>query len=392
MLEWIALALMTGAGMGVVVLFLMGLSVRRHARESPRVPTRDLPPMSILKPLCGVDEDLHSNLELFATLDYPKYELVLGVRDETDAAYEVARQFVQKYPARVRLVLQSGEPGFNPKVNQLITMQEAARYDLLVVSDSNASVPPGYLQEIAAHFEDDDVGCVSHPVVGGGERSLGALLDNYHLSSAIGPGQVSAKRVTNKDLVVGKSMALRRGDLEAIGGFLACKDVLAEDYVIGHAVTGQLGKRVVIAHLPVYNVSRHRSTAEFFRRYIRWSIIHRTAVRLTTYLGQSLLNPAPLAMLAAVLHPTLEMLGLAAAITFLKALSDYWQASTLRRRAFSARAFFVTPLKDVLIFFAWVNGLYTSHLTWRGNRLKVVAGSRLVPIDGEELASDVRPA
>ncbi|MGA9524686.1 MAG: glycosyltransferase [Myxococcaceae bacterium] len=388
--ELIACCLLALAAVGVFALAAQGASVYRHLRTRPTSPTRSVPPISILKPLCGVDEDLEANIACFATLPYPgEYELLLGVRDERDPAWPVACRASFRWPRRVRAVLQQGAPGHNPKVNQLITLARAAHHDLLVVSDSNARVGPGYLNEIAGCFEDPSVGCVSNPVVGSGERSLGALLDNLHLASSVGAGQVSAKRLANRDLVVGKSMALRRGDLDALGGFEAFKDHLAEDYIIGRAVTDTLHKRVVIAREPVHNVSRDRSTGNFFQRYIRWSVIHRTAIARRTYLAQALLNPAPLAWIAAIVCPTWEAVLAALGITAAKTGLDVASASMLRGGGFGARALVAVPLKDVLLFLAWVNGLYTRTVSWRGNRLRVAEGSRLVSLESAPVASPV---
>src|SRR5262249_53201723 len=143
-----------------------------------------------------------------------------------------------------------------------------------LVSDSNTRPPAGYLLELAALFDDPGVDCVTHPVSGSGHASLGALLDNLHLASAIGPGQIAARALAGRDLVIGKSMALRRRSLAALGGFEAFANHLAEDYVIGQKLLG----RVALARLPVLNFAAHRTVASFWARYARWGVIHRTAV------------------------------------------------------------------------------------------------------------------
>jgi ceramide glucosyltransferase len=380
---WTLLGLST---LGLAALLLQLALVWRHRRSRRKMLGGHPEPISILKPLCGVDEDLEANIDCFATLPGPEFELLLGVKDARDPAYAVACRAAAKWPGRVRVVLQRGEPGLNPKVNQLITLAREARHGILAVSDSNARVGPGYLVEIAAHFEDHRVACVTHPVVGSGERSLGALLDNLHLSSSVGAGQVAAKQISGRDLVVGKSMVLRRSDLEALGGFEAFKDHLAEDYVLGQAVTAKLGKRVVIAKETVHNVARARTVPDFFRRYIRWSVIHRTAIDRSTYLAQALLNPSPIAWIAAVLCPDREVVAAAVAVTLVKALIDVCSASALRGAWFGPRALLATPLKDLLLFIAWVNGLYTRTVNWRGNRLRVASGSRLVAEEPEVTA------
>src|SRR5262249_49307485 len=177
---------------GLTLLAIQHLALRRHLRQPPPRPQR-CPGISILKPLCGVDDELFANLSAFADLDYPSYEVVLGVKDAEDPAYPLACRVRDLWPHRYRLVLQRGAPGFNPKVNQLITLAAAAHHDILVVSDSNVRVAANYLSEIAGHLEDPEVGLVTHPIAGAGERDVGARMDNLDLSSSIGPSAVAAQ-------------------------------------------------------------------------------------------------------------------------------------------------------------------------------------------------------
>ncbi|NPD23828.1 ceramide glucosyltransferase [Corallococcus exiguus] len=371
--------LLAASAVGLVALLLQALFVRRHRRTVPAAPTNK-PGLSILKPLCGVDDDLEANLAQFARLPYPHYEVLLGVKDARDPAYAVARAAQAKWPHVMRVVLQEGEPGLNPKVNQLVTLSSEARFDLWVVSDSNTRVGDGYLEEIAAAFEDPTVGCVTHPVAGLGEQTFGSLLDNLHLSSSAAAGMIAAKHVADRDIVVGKSMALRREDVEALGGFFSVKDVLAEDYVIGQWVTRKLGKRVVLAHAPVFNVSLRKSVDAFFQRYLRWSVIHRTAVSPSTYLAQALLNPVPLAVLGALIHPS-ALTGLAAlAVALGKVWVDVAVFRSLRPQPVSLRAAPAVLVKDALLFAAWWHGAFRRTVDWRGTRLRVVSGTRLVPM------------
>jgi ceramide glucosyltransferase len=377
LLSW---TLLVAAAVGLLAL-LVQLAAVVTRRRAPPSPPSSWPFISVLKPLCGIEDDLEKNLEAFCRLDYPVYELLLGVRDCNDPAYLIARCLEAEHPQRVRVVVQARSPGLNPKVNQLIGLAAAARAELLVVSDSNTRVDPRYLREIAARFDDPDVGCVTHPVVGEGHQTLGSLLDNLHLSSSVGPGMVAAKRLSGRNLVVGKSMAMCRADLAQLGGFEALKDVLAEDYVFGNQVTQVLGKRVALASTAVVNVSQRRTVGDFIRRYWRWSVIHRTAVQPATYLAQALLNPWPLALLALALSPSPCTLASAGLCLGLKAAIDVAVARSLAGGGrFGLAAFAAVPLKDLLLFVAWVNGLACRTVVWRGNRLRVTAGSRLVPI------------
>lgn len=390
-MTWLTWTLLILAGVGFVALTLQRVGLSLALRRPARTPSRR-PGISILKPLCGVDDALEENLASFAALDYPRYEVLLGVKDTRDPAYAVACRVSARAPKRFRVVLQQGEVGLNPKVNQLVTLARAARYDVLLVSDSNARLSPGALPELAALFEDPRVACVSNPVSGTGHESFGALLDNLHLASGIGAGQLAAKHVAGKDLVVGKSMALTREALDALGGFAAYADVLAEDYVIGQDVTKKLGRKVAIARTPVLNVAVHRPVLGFFQRYVRWSVIHRTAITLPTYLSQALLNPWPLLVLVAMLEPGTATAGLAVTGLLFKAAIDVSAARALGCRPLGARALAAVAVKDSLLFIAWCNGLVSRTVKWRGNRLRVTHGSRLVRPAGLALSEAAEPA
>jgi ceramide glucosyltransferase len=363
------------AVLGFFILLVQRAALSFALRGPPSVPTRR-PGISLLKPLCGVDDALAENLRSFSELDYPEFEVLLGVKDRLDAAWPLACALAAR-DARFRVVQQRSTPGLNPKVNQLVTLAAEAKHELLLVSDSNARLPSEALHEVAALFEDAAVACVTHPVSGRGHVSFGALLDNLHLASGVGAAQLGAKALVGKDLVVGKSMALRRDALEALGGFSAYADVLAEDYVIGQDLR-RLGLQVRVARTPVWNVAVHRSVRSFFERYLRWGVIHRTAVTLPISLGQGLVNPLPLLLVATLLEPTRVTFGVLALGTLVKTALDVSAARALCCDPIGWRALPAVVVKDALLFVTWFHGLWSRTVVWRGNRLRVGSRSRLL--------------
>ena len=371
--------LFVGCAFGLFLYALQLLAVAVH-RRAPVPRPRNRRGISILKPLCGLDDDLAANLECFAALDYAPYELCLGVRDRDDAAYPVAIAFARRHPRTVRVVLQRGTPGLNPKVNQLATLARAARYDIVVVSDSNVRVAPGYLDEIAAHLEDPRVGLVTHPVAGVGEARFGSLMDNLHLCASVGAGMIGVKRIVGKDIVVGKSMALRKSDLAALGGFEAFADVLAEDYLLGKDVAQKLGKRVVVGKAPVRNVSERRDARDFYRRYRRWSVMHRQCIGGPVYAAQALLNPTMVAAAGWLVHPSLVTLGGVGVAATLKLVYDGAALAMLRGGRPPLGVVVASPAKDALLACAWAVGLWRREIDWRGNPLRVLPGTRLEPV------------
>jgi ceramide glucosyltransferase len=372
----VAWILFVVAGLGVVLAAVQLLVLRLHLRPTRSEPP-SLPPISILKPLCGVDDDLAANLASFATIDYPSYEVLLGVRDTADPAWSVAQGAALRWPGRFRTVLQRGEPGLNPKVNQLIGLAAAARHEVLLVSDSNVRAPAGYLHDVARHLADPSVGLVTHPVGGVGEASLGSTLENLQAASAVGPATVAVKRLAGRDIVVGKSMALRRKDLKALGGFESVRNVLAEDYVLGVKVTRTLGKRVAIGSVAVPAVSERRSVEGFLSRYGRWCVMQRKIAGTPLYAAQALLYPLPFALAGLAFAPGPEALAAAVLVWLARAALDGATARALRGHGFGARVIWLSPLKDLLFLVAFTRAFGVNTVQWRGNRLLVQAGSRL---------------
>jgi ceramide glucosyltransferase len=172
-------------------------------------------------------------------------------------------------------------------------------------------------------------------------------------------------------------MALRRADLEAVGGFSAVKDVLAEDFVLGRLIPERLGKRVVLGRAVVRCVSVRRSVAGFIRRYARWSVMQRQCAGLAAYLGLLLLNPVLLGAVAVLAAPSTRNAIFVGAVIAARVALDAAAAHLLGRQGFPARALFAAPLRDLLAGAAWARGLTTRSIEWRSNRLFVLRGSAL---------------
>ncbi len=376
----ISILLFMASAAGLVLFAAQTVYLRRFLRRPTPMPTGPLPGISVLKPLSGLDDGLEENLQSFAVLDYPAVEVLLGFKSERDAALPLARAMVARWPQRFRIVFQRGTPGLNPKVNQLITLAQEAQHDVLVVSDASVRVDAGFLPEIAAQFERPEVGLVTHAVVGSGEQTLGSFCDNVRLTTYDSTGPVATQQLAQQDIVLGKSMAFRRSDLDALGGFESVKDVLSEDFVLGRRVSQQLRKRVVIARNIPLTISQHRTIQGFVQRYGRFAILQRHAAGIVVFSLQTLMNPAFLGLVAFLLAPSVRAAVLLATISFARSAISVYQMRLMRPEKLAWWGLFLVPVSDLLSGWAWVHGLLHDRVEWRGHALQVTAGTRLVPI------------
>lgn len=370
------LVLVAGALAGLMLTTAELEAVRRVRRRVLPPPPR-WPGISVLKPLCGLDEELEVNLRSHLALEYPgEWEIVLGVRGVEDGAYPVARAFADRHPERVRLVLQEGEPGHNPKVNQLISLTRAARHEVIALTDSNVRVTPGYLVETASMLAVPGVGLATHLISGVGEQGLGAVLDNLTLSYFIATNLSASELALGWDNVLGKSMALRREVLEAVGGWHEVKDYLAEDHLLGK-VLRRHGLRSGLCPTPVQNVQIHHPLGYFWGRHARWLMMRFRASPLSTAL-EPLALPVLFTLAAALLAPAsgTGWLIFAAACAWEAAMVQV-SARLLRGRGFRPWQLLLLPLREALFFGAWVRGATMRQVSWRGNRLLVLGRTRL---------------
>jgi ceramide glucosyltransferase len=265
----------------------------------------------------------------------------------------------------------------------------------LLISDSNVRVDDTYLRDLAAEMADPTVGLVSNLVAGDGEESLGAALENLHLNSWVVAG-VSTSSMCRHPIVIGKSMMLRRSDLEQLGGLESVADVLGEDYLLGRAFA-RAGHNVVVSPHVVRTINAHWDLRRFLSRHLRWTQMRRwIAPRL--YAFEPLVNPLPilLGLGTYVLlrdgedtSAWLSAIGLAMAG---KVGSDAVLTRRLRGRWPSALGVLAVPLMDVLVLGLWCVAWIHRCVDWRGNKLRIGPGSALTLPAVDEAVDFPRPA
>jgi len=371
------------AGISVAAAFLAHAAVHWLLSRGAK-PRRMTIPVSILKPLKGLDDELEANLESFCNQSHPKYEIIFGAADASDPALLVARKVAESHPRLpIRIVVGECPTGLNPKVRLLRALLRSARYDVILISDSNVRVDRHYLANTAAELEDPKVALVSNPIVGSGHMSLGATLENFQLNSYVIFGLALTNFVGKFACVVGKSMLMRKSALEQIGGFGRFADILAEDYLIGRAMR-QRGFRVATCKSAIQTINKNWNVGRTWQRHLRWSQIRRS-LGAPGYILELLLLPHLwlFSMMGAwgIASPaSLPVVFGICGVTYLltcvseAAATSRWSrhhGGFVRLLAFAAVRQFGQGLLWLL---AWAK----SDVEWRGNRLRIGKGSRLM--------------
>lgn len=373
----VALLLMAAGSLGATFTFQW--AVRAKLRQ-PRPSRSFRPAISVLKPLCGVDDGLYENLVSFARQQYPDYELVFAIADPDDPALAVVQRLRAEFPdLAIRLVVHDEhDPLANPKVVSLLHALRVARYDYVLVSDSNVRAAPDYLENLGAEMADPAVGLVSNLIVATGGESLAARCETLHLNTFV-LGGVCIGDVSDRPCVVGKSMLMRRGELAALGGFESLRDVLAEDYLLGQRYHAA-GYRVILSCHPVVTEIRQLSVSRFLARHLRWAQLRRWCA-FGPFCSEPLLYATPWLAAPLMVQESFDSSSWAAIAALLLRIGN---DGVLARRATgrwpSVGTLSMVPIKDILMLGVWMTALWRRDVQWRGNNLRIGAGTRLRPV------------
>lgn len=353
---------------------LLWVTGRRRMRG---LPTDFLPPITIYKPLKGVDEGLEDNLRTFFELDYPAYQLLFGVADKDDPAIAVVNRLIAEFPGRdARLVVGFPVFGLNPKVENLAALEPHRKYDVILISDSNVQAHPAYLRETVCYLADPSVGLVTNLFAGIDELHAGAALENLHLNGFIAGG-FAAATVTGATCVVGKSMLMPVRVLEAVGGLGSVRNVLAEDQVIGLKVR-KAGYAIRLSHHVIGNVNSARTLRWFLNRHSRWYKIRRR-LALPAFLIEPLTNLTAVGLVWALsANSPMGWWGLLA-LWALTILRDAVQTRWLRGSFPRLRHLPLCLVKDLFLLPVWLDALVDQRINWRGHRFLIGRYTRLRP-------------
>jgi ceramide glucosyltransferase len=374
-------AAISGVVTSTIYSLMVAVGVFRFRRSVAASGPLFLPPVSVLKALHGDEPDLERNLTSFFEQDYPEYEILFCARHSSDAGLEAARRVAARFPNVKARFLTCGEPPWpNARTYSLEIMQREACYPILVASDSDVRVGPGYLASVVQPMSDEHVGMVTCIYRGVARRGFWARLEAMGMSVEMTSGVLVAEMFEGMQFALGPSMVIRKNSIEKIGGFAAVAQYYADDFVLGNWIA-RSGEKVVLSH---YIVEHHVLYATF-----KESIAHQqgwaTSTRFSRpmgHLGTVLTYAIPFGLLAlAVLAVAGHLaLGLALfAFTVLdRVLLCVLVAGFVVRDKVAVRSAWLYPLRDFMGFCFWVRSYFgTRHLRYRNDPYELLAGGIL---------------
>jgi ceramide glucosyltransferase len=369
-LAGILLLILCGA---VVYSLLQVVAALRYLAVRPRAAS-SAEPISILKPVAGLDLDLESNLRTFFEQDYPAFEILFAARSENDPALQVVARLQREYPKVPSRLVLTGEPPYpNAKVFSLDRMLAAASHDLVVMSDSDIRVTPNLLRTIANEFQDAHLGVATCPYRAVPGASFWSRLEATGMNTDFWGSALVARMLEGMHFAVGPTIAARRRVLQSIGGFARMKDYLAEDFVMGK-FAAEAGHGVILSS---YVVEHHIGSATLLQNVehrLRWTRSTRRS-RPAGYVGQLFTMPLPLALLVVAVWPAAWPAWWP--VLLIALIVRTAAAYTVSARVLRARInWLLLPVEDLLGFCFWIAGFFGNTITWRGRRYRLFADGR----------------
>src|SRR6202140_1375404 len=350
---------------------------RRAKAQAPATPTFE-PPVSILKPVHGVDFASYENYASFCKQDYPEYEILFAVNNESDPAIAVVTQLIADYPQRhINLLIGAEYLGANQKVNNLARLTREARHEVLALSDGDVRVGPKYLSNVVAPLQDGNVGAVTSFYRGIAQNNLYAELEAVGASSDFFAGVLMAAWTEGVKFTLGASVATTKTWMQKVGGFEPIAAFLADDYEIGRRVT-QSGGRVVLSHETVSTMYPSQTPRSFWQHQLRWARTVRLC-RPASYAALLFTQGLPWVMAAALIASTHGIAAsyLLAYLVLRLAMAWFVGVSVVGDEVLRRRLWLV-PLWDAIHFVVWSASFVSNHVVW-GNVEYVIDRGRMKP-------------
>jgi len=337
------------------------------------------PPLSILKPIRGLDPDSYENFASFCRQDYPEYELLFCVGDESDPAVPILQKLIKDFPERrIRLLFSSGGQGSNDKVVKLARLVAEAPHDVVVISDSDVRVKSDYLRTVVAPLADPKVGAVTCFYVSIEEKTFAERLQTIGMFSDFYAGILVARQLDGVKFALGPTIATTRSRLTEFGGYGAITNRPADDLLVGRLIAEQ-GYGVELLPYTILTVADYGSMRDLLHKRLRWIVVMRH-LRPWGHFGLLLTQGLPWSLAAIAVYPTagiaLAYLGtylvLRSMMTWMVGIWGLKQSALWNKLP-------LIPAWDAVAFLIWLISFVRNSIRWRDGEYYIRDG-RLVPV------------
>jgi len=356
-------------------LLTLGCAARFFSRSSHR--GEFLPPVTIIKPVKGLDPDVYENFASFCRQDYPEFQLIFVLASASDPVLPVIRRLQADFPQIApELVINGVSHGANGKVGNLINAFPSARHDIIIITDSDVRVGPGYLRATVAHFAEPEVGLVTNLYRTAGGGDLPTVVEALGFTTEMIPNVLAALHLEGLSFALGASMACRREALQQIGGFPALVEYLADDYQLGNRIA-RAGWRLELSPEFVECSSREESLRQVLSRQLRWCRTMRVS-RPGGYLLSGLTQPfwGGAAVLLSAGMSAGALFAIALLYLFRATVSLQFSRRYVRDNLLP-RYLWLLPLRDALYSVCWALSFLGRRISWRGELFELKPGGRM---------------
>jgi ceramide glucosyltransferase len=357
------------------------IAADRFFAPRPDSPSDFTPPVSILKPIHGLDRETYDNYASFCRQDYPQFEIFFCVTDGSDPAIPVIEKIIRDFPDRqIRMFVGSDPVGASDKVSKLCCMAREARHEIVIVSDSDVRVAPGFLRAVVAPFRDPQVGGVTCLYRGLTDGSLPSVLEALGNSTDFAPGVLVAEMLGGGklDFMLGAVMATTKKHLAEIGGFESLADYFCDDYEFGNRIAAG-GHRIELSRFPVDIVYPRETLAEAFRHQVRWNLSIRYS-RPGGHFGLLFTNGLVWSLVGLSLaHSWLGVVGFLAGYSLLRYEMALSTGARGMRDPLVRQKLWMLPLRDAFAFVVWLASFFPQRIHWRDRQFHV-RNKRLVAV------------
>ena len=367
-----------GSGIFTILFSVAAFAAALRFFRFRRPPLWDqTPPVTILKPLKGLDRELYENLRSFCTLDYPRYQLLFTLASPDDAALAVLSRLRAEFPQLdMETVVSKNRIGANPKINNASNAAPFIKHDLLLISDSDIRVQRDFLTRMVAPLRDPAVGLVTAFYQATTPRGAWARLEALSVNTQFLPQAIVAV-VFGLRFAMGAAMVVRREAFERTGGFQTMSEHLADDYILGEGVKAA-GYRVEIADCVVESLPDNGGPLEHVRHQVRWA----RTIRICSpsgYCGTALLHGFSwLTLKLALFGPDPVTVTLALTALAAKGLSTMAISRSCLGNRQNHASLLLLPWSEWVSFAAWLCGFQAAHVIWRGEVFSVQPQGRLL--------------